>query len=433
MNEVTKIHLGRQAFTISIDAHHTLRSYLDEIKKQVGDKEVIEEIELRMAELLIEHGIDTNKVILPIDVDYIKEQLGSPNDFKEDLEDTSAVVSKTENKKLFRDTEKALIAGVSAGLAEYFGLDILIVRILFVILTLITVGWAILFYIVLWLLIPEAKTTSDKLLMAGRPVTVNSLKDIVERADVKSAVNRANSVLVKPINTLFRIILKIVGLGFMLFGLSVIFGLIGGEAYIIVNNTNIGRYNIFPIGFREHLLLDIVALVIGLIALFIIFFGIAIFRRKWPIRTWITGVLIGIIMIGLAVGGALTAAVYPGVRNLYNANTHTVVRNLSPFANVNLVNAQGVNLYSVISTKSYVVFSYYGHPNLSNINIYVKNGTLVIDSSQFNERRNCSTICIPNSYNMSITIYSPSAYQITGALDTAPNSPMMPYQPKVFN
>ncbi len=49
MNEVTKIHLGRQAFTISAEAHSALRSYLDAIKKQVGDKEVVDEVEMRMA------------------------------------------------------------------------------------------------------------------------------------------------------------------------------------------------------------------------------------------------------------------------------------------------------------------------------------------------------------------------------------------------
>jgi hypothetical protein len=73
MNEVTKIHLGRQAFTILTDTHHELKSYLEAIKKQVEDKDVIDEIELRMAELLVEHGLTANKVILSADVDFLKE------------------------------------------------------------------------------------------------------------------------------------------------------------------------------------------------------------------------------------------------------------------------------------------------------------------------------------------------------------------------
>ena len=54
MNEITKIHLGRQAFTISVDAYKALQTYLHDIKQQVGGKgkDVVDEVELRMAELL---------------------------------------------------------------------------------------------------------------------------------------------------------------------------------------------------------------------------------------------------------------------------------------------------------------------------------------------------------------------------------------------
>src|SRR5476649_1690632 len=104
MNEVTKIHLGRQAFTISVDAHHELRSYLEAIEKQVEDKDVIDEIELRMAELLTEHGITSNKVILPSDVDFLKVQLGNPKDFTDEGKTTSdADFKQSRTKRLFRD------------------------------------------------------------------------------------------------------------------------------------------------------------------------------------------------------------------------------------------------------------------------------------------------------------------------------------------
>ncbi len=169
MNEVSNIHLGRQAFTISIDAHKKLKNYLEAIEKQVGDKDVMEEIELRMAELLTEHGINADKVVLPKDVDFLMEQLGNPKDFKEEDETSSPTSKKTESKRLFRDTDNAMIAGVASGLAQYFGLDVILIRILFVVATIITFGWAILLYIVLWVLVPEVKTSSDRLQMAGRP------------------------------------------------------------------------------------------------------------------------------------------------------------------------------------------------------------------------------------------------------------------------
>src|SRR4051812_22489220 len=113
MNEVTKIHLGRQAFSISVAAHKALRAYLDAIEKQVGDKDVVDEVELRMAELLAEHGVHGNKVVLPKDIDFLKKQLGSPKDFKdEDSQDDSGATN-GDTKKLFRDTENGMIAGVA--------------------------------------------------------------------------------------------------------------------------------------------------------------------------------------------------------------------------------------------------------------------------------------------------------------------------------
>ncbi|HEY4964529.1 MAG TPA: PspC domain-containing protein [Candidatus Saccharimonadales bacterium] len=430
MNEVTKIHLGRQAFTISVDAHHQLKSYLEAISKQVDDKDVLEEIEMRMAELLSEHGVDTNKVIIPSDVEFLKSQLGNPKDFKEDEEETTSSSSKqSESKRLYRDIDNAMIAGVSSGLAQYFGIDVLLIRILFVVAVLATFGWGILLYIVLWLLVPEAKTSSERLQMAGKPVNVDSLKEIVGRADVKGAASRAHDTLADPINSLFRFLLKLVGILFIVSGLSIIFGLIAGETYAFVNNNSIVQNNVSPIGFREHLLLHIASLVAALIAVFVILFGIAMFRRKWPIRNWVTGILVGILFIGLAVGGALSGNVYPNIRDRYNANTHSTVQTVAPFNALNInaddamINFQTANTYSVGT-------SYYGHPDLSNLKISVHNKTLIIDGSQFNWHRNCNSICIPSTYNLSLTIYSPDADQLANQFYESPGVPDATFSPK---
>jgi len=428
MNEVTNIHLGRQAFTISIDAHHSLKSYLEAIEKQVDDKDVMEEIELRMAELLTEHGINADKVILPEDVDFLKDQLGNPKDFKEDEDEVSSLTSKkTETKRLFRDTDNAIIAGVASGLAQYFGLDVILIRILFVVAVIITFGWGILLYIVLWVLVPEAKTSSDRLQMAGKPVNVDSLKEIVGRADVKGAAKRVNAAIVGPINGIFRFLLKVLGIFFVLSGLSLVFGLIATETYVLSNGSTWGQYNIFPVGFREHLLLDIATLVVGLIGVFIIFFGIAMFRRKWPIRTWVTGTLIGIVFIGLAVGGALVGNVYPNVRDRYNANTHTSIRNLPSF--ISLSTSGDTNINFQAAKTYYVGLQYYGHPDLGQVKTIVKNNSLIIDSSQFTSTRHCQIICIPNGYNLVITVYSPNAQQLSNQFDNMPNIPSAPTKP----
>lgn len=433
MNEVTKIHLGREEFSISNDAFHELKKYLADIKAEIKDSSVVDEIELRMAELLLEHGVSSSKVILSSDVGFLKQQLGSPTDFKED-EDESEKTSHntTENKKLFRDTDKAMVAGVAAGLAEYFGIEVLFVRLLFVIAVIITVGWGILLYIVLWLLVPEAKSPSDKLLMVGKPVNVNSLKEIVEKADVKGVANRVNSVLSRPINNVFRIFLKLVGLFFMVIGLSIVFGLITAITYYISRSTVWSKTNIFPIGLREDVLLYILTAIIALISVFIILFGVAIFRRKWPIHTWVTGMLVGLILIGFAVSGALTAVVYPGVKDRYNVNDHTSIRAEQAFSQISIVGDGSIDINFTTSNLYSVSLSYYSVPNLNNIKTFVKNGTLFIDYSQFNNHRNCQTICIPSTYNVMLTVNSPNALQLSNQFGDFPVVPTPPAIPKIM-
>jgi len=198
MNEVKKVHLGRQPFTISVDAHKALRDYLTAIEKQPGvQPEVVKEVEMRMAELLTERGITGESVILQEDVDFLKEQLGEPCDFTDEAvaDPETKAQDKAEPKdepprKLFRDTQNGILAGVASGIAAYTGIDVLIIRIVFIGLTFAS-GAGILIYILIWLLAPEAKTPSDRLQMQGKAVTVDSLKEMVDRADLAGASERA--------------------------------------------------------------------------------------------------------------------------------------------------------------------------------------------------------------------------------------------------
>lgn len=407
MNEVTKIHLGRQAFMIAADAHKELRQYLDAIKDQVKDKEVVEEVELRMAELLAEHGIAGEKVIISKDVDFLKSQLGSPKDFNEEGDSEPQKSQPVETRRLFRDTDNAILAGVAAGLAKYFGIDVVLIRILFVI-ALLTGGWGIVLYIALWLLVPEAKTSSERLQMAGKPVTVDSLKEVVARADVPGAAKRANNSLAGPINSIFKVILKIIGVGFIIVGLSLLFALIAFESYVLAHTGNLFGQAIFPVGFREHFLLNLSVSVSALLSVLIIIFGISIFKQKWAIKTWATGTLVGLILLGLAGSIALGVDAAPQVRNRYNAQFHTSVRTVQPFTAVNTTGGGDVTFrYQTGNTYS-VSIKYFDNPNLANIKTTVSKGTLLIDLSQFDSNRNCPSLCIPDTYDVTITVTSPT-------------------------
>ncbi|HVX58799.1 MAG TPA: PspC domain-containing protein [Candidatus Saccharimonadales bacterium] len=405
MNEVTKVHLGRQAFTISVAAQKELRGYLDAIAKQVDDADVTEEVELRMAELLSERGVSGDKVILPADVKYLKDQLGDPKDFKEDDQPTKSVSRVSGDKRLFRDPENAWVAGVAAGLAAFFGVDVLLIRLLFVIGT-FAWGGSIIVYILLWLLVPEAKSGSDRLQMVGKPVTVEGLKEVVERADVKGAAHRANNKVAPFINSFFRVVLKVTGIGFMLGSLAVIFALIAVRTYMSLHHGQLFQENLFPVGTTEHILADLGLALTGLLAIFGVVCGLALVKRRWPIRGWITGVLVGLFFIGFAAAIALAADVAPNVRDRYLSRSHTVTRSVQPFQDVTI---QGKDVdYQWQYADSYSVsFHYFDNPDISKIKTTVKNDLLTIDTTNYQRERNCNMLCIFPAYDLMITVKGP--------------------------
>ncbi|MGI0135140.1 MAG: PspC domain-containing protein, partial [Candidatus Micrarchaeaceae archaeon] len=271
-----------------------LQDYLHAIEAQVDETEVVHEIESRMAELLTERGISGDKVVLPADVTYLQEQLGKPEDFTEDTDRPAhKTTAATPAKRLFRNTDNAMVAGVAAGLAQYFGIDVLIFRILFIAAT-FAGGWGIVLYLILWLLIPEAKTPSERLQMAGKPVTVNSLKEVVARADVASAAKRANIVAATTLNAVISVILKLVGIGLVLCGLCILLALFTAGGYLFVHTGNLFGQDIFPVGWEAHLLVYAAGTVAALLALLTIIFGVAAFKHRWPVSTWMAGGLVGV-------------------------------------------------------------------------------------------------------------------------------------------
>lgn len=430
MNEVFTINLGRQVFMIAADAKHDLHDYLESIKKLVSDKSVVDEVEIRMAELLTEKGVGPKAVVLKNDVEFLKQQLGSPTEFQDDADDDSAAsVNSSSSRRLFRDTDHAIIAGVASGLASYFGLDVLLVRILFVVLFVATAGWGILLYALLWILVPEARTASDRLQMAGMPVTVEELKRASQNMDFAGAAKWANASLAGPINRIFGICLKLAGIGMVAFGLFVIFGLVGGLVYYLVNRDIWAQYNFFPIGISQHVLAYVAASVVALAGIFIILFGVGIVRRRWPAPVWATGILLGMLMLGVAVSGGLVASVYPQVRDSYYANTYQTTRQLTPFDTVNYSgdNLWDMNVNFAYADTYYVTLDAYGHPDLTALKTAVKGNTLLINTGAFSQKRTCPVLCVPDVYNVSLTIHAPNFNQLQSQLQNelspSPRSP----------
>lgn len=309
MNEITKIHLGRQAFTIAVDAHKALQEYLHAIKRAGGD-DVIEEVELRMAELLIERGVQGDKVVLLQDVTYLKEQLGEPGAFGDDTERPAEDTATS--KRLFRDTQNGMLAGVCAGIAKYLGTDPVLVRLAFVALVLLGAS-GILLYIVLWLIVPEAKSNGDRLQMQGKPVTVDTLKEVVDRADVKGAAKRAGQTVGEAVGTVLKVLLGVIGVIMTISGIAMLMGLLTMGTYLLVHGVQVNNQFVFPVGTLETIV-AICALMVGLLlAIFLAVSGLAMLKRRWPLPGWAIGSLVALFVVSASIGTALALDAVPAV------------------------------------------------------------------------------------------------------------------------
>lgn len=427
MNEITHIHLGRQPYAISVAAHQELKAYLAAIEKQVEDKDVLQEVELRMSELLTARGLDSEKVILPADISYLKEQLGSPDDFGDEPETPPVAKADRPAKRLFRDTDNALIAGVAAGLGNYFGLDTTLVRLFFVLIVIFSAGFGIILYLLMWLIVPPAETASERLQMKGKSVTLEALKESVNKADIPNATRRINRAILPVINGIFRLGVKIIGLGLILFSLGLAFAAIITKVYMVLHNGQLFQENIFPVGDREQWLVIITLMTILITAVFLLLGGIATFKRRWPVRAWVTGVLAGLFLVGSAASFVLAADAVPRVRDRYETGLHTTaISNIQPFSKVDV---SGIDV-TYISSPTYAAnFHYYGNPDLSKISVKVDNDTLIVNGDQLDNDRHCNMLCLFPRYDLTIQVYSPNI----NSWRSAPNTDIFYSGPGVLN
>lgn len=190
MKKTISVNLKGTNFIIEEDAYNRLETYLTKLASKLGSdpgkNDIIEDIELRIAELFNGLLNDRKTVIEDEDVAQILVNLGDPSlyvsdEFEENSSGTEQKASESFKRRLFRDTQNSSIGGVCAGLAHYFTIDIVIVRIIFAVLFFIG-GFTIPLYILLWIILPEAKTSIDRLQMHGKAVTIDSVKEEIENA-----------------------------------------------------------------------------------------------------------------------------------------------------------------------------------------------------------------------------------------------------------
>lgn len=194
MKITVSINIGGMAFHIDEDAYTELKIYLRSLDryfaKEPSSAEIMADIEARIADLLKAKLSDYKQVVTLADVKEVINTLGTPEDISDDSGTGNERLGTTGYHRMYRDPDSRIIGGVCSGMAAFWRIDPWIVRVIFIVISL-PGGLGILIYIVLWIVLPEAKTTAQKIEMKGDPVNIHNIKDSVRQEfdNVKDKMN----------------------------------------------------------------------------------------------------------------------------------------------------------------------------------------------------------------------------------------------------
>ena len=229
MKRTLTINLNNIVFHIDDDAYELLQNYLSAVERQLSEderKEVMSDIEARVAELFTERLQRNKNVVNKEDVEQIIEVLGKPSQFGGEESETEPEAGKQDKKRsrrFYRDPENAVLGGVCGGLSAYLGMDVTLIRILCVILVFVGVGMIIPVYLIVWLVAPPAVSVAQRLEMQGEDVTIdsikgefNNVKNYVKSENFKSSASSIGTKLGDVFGGIFKVIFGFLGavLGF---------------------------------------------------------------------------------------------------------------------------------------------------------------------------------------------------------------------------
>lgn len=416
MKKTLTINLNGIVFNIDDDAYETLSAYLNELEKHFADderEEIIKDIEDRIAELFTErmHG---RNVVDASDVASVIETMGQPNQFDDEAAEPNADVAASKSsqrkfRKFYRDGDDRLIGGVAAGLAAYIGWDTTLVRILLLLLLLFSAGWTLLFYILLWIIVPEAKTTAQRLEMQGiEPNLENIKKYMPKRETIQHVGNRALEIISWILKFAAIFISGCIGIGLFMAVIGIVVAIFTLRMMYIP-----GMFGSWiDIALLVSCALFLLCPAIGLVLL-----CIRLINKNAPHRPWISWTLLIVWIVSLfaIIGTAIKSTHSPFVPNIAAAGATITeqlfdnlnddsgaiseVRTYAPFSSIEAERAVRVVLSQGDTTS--VVVKAQDHM-LRNIETNVENGVLHIK----NNNNNNHTRTLPVVYVTTPTLTS---------------------------
>ncbi len=354
MEKTISINLSGQNFLIEEEAYEKLAAYLESIKRHCGagadSVEVIADIENSMAEKLRSSLTPYKEIITVKDVEALITIMGTIEDFNREVgnfdeaDSEAGGTAKKMRRKLYRDTDNAVIGGVAAGLGAYFDIDPVLFRIVFCGL-IFAAGSGLLVYILLWIAMPEAKTAHQKLEMQGQTPTLAAFKNLAKtgkqlqenwkkRWRKRSALEKIFNLPLLIINGLFfalkniwQVVWPVIKFCFGLF-LTVfsfiVLGLTGvGSLFLLLYNSPSCYLSFIPISEMTRAIPYTWIIVSGFLslaipAILVLIGGLAILRRKNIMNFAAGSILVGIWMAAGISFCALGLRYYPELEKKFN-------------------------------------------------------------------------------------------------------------------
>lgn len=328
MKKNFSVNIGSRIFNIDEDAYERLTNYLSRLRtfftSDEGCDEILTDIEMRIAELLEQKKTNGQAIITIQHIEEVIVSMGEPDELSENKQEP--VHEKTPGK-LYRDPDNRQIGGVCAGIAAWLGVAPLWIRVALIVIT-VFYGTGVIIYLILWLIIPEAKTSSEKLEMQRQTINIGTLRDEVTSAGT-GLKNTGNSVM-HSVGKFLRLCTEIISRvvvfvlqvmrrfagALILFIVLILFAGIG-MIFLVREPMGFGMYHLAPTTLShlfEWLIPETVIrwqAYIALALLFIGFVGMMIFvglrlMLKWPPIRWIVISLLAIfILSGLIMEGGV--------------------------------------------------------------------------------------------------------------------------------
>lgn len=414
MKRTYTANVSGQIFNIDEDAYDRLNKYLQSLNNYFsnseGKDEILQDIELRIAEMFQNKLTPARQVITIEDVEEVIKTMGETNQIDTETTENNNNQPKQETiyntestkRKLYRDPDEKILGGVCSGIAAYFDWETVWVRLGFVIAALLF-GTSILIYLILWIIIPKARTTAEKLEMRGEKVNIsniektikeemndlkNKFKDFSEEAKERYHTGKKNFnkneasdkvgsffktvfyYMFKSIMVFFGIILVIIGVSLLI---SLLVGIFGTGDHFSFNDVNV--QNISFTSFMDSLFQNSGYITLGIVS-FIAILAIPLIMLIYNGLKILIGFKSNYKIIGISVFGLWLIACLTFAFSVYNLGSNfsqkSVLTNrieISQPINNNLhvildKTSRGYNEISQMSDNSWKMFQCY----VTNIN-----------------------------------------------------------------